>query len=240
VFSLLRKSCKDKILEHMSIKKSKVVPVLNWLSNMPWEIWGSGDDIASPFVTSALDGGQWSASRPCHLTSEERARSIHWVAGMCIWTKPADDRVSISVRVRDFIFAAYRPAWGPPSLISKRYEELLHGDKTTEAWRWPLKSSSAGVRDLWNFASHAYSRCCAWVQENFTWRALYHASSEQNECVLYNLASLRNGVISLYSTLPIIRGGWEMDLPGLSETPDSRQRKYVTKLRTAIYKTTHL
>jgi hypothetical protein len=31
------------------------------------DIWGS-EGIASPFLTSALDGGEWSASRPCRFT----------------------------------------------------------------------------------------------------------------------------------------------------------------------------
>jgi hypothetical protein len=34
--------------------------------------WGSGG-IAPPFLTRALDGGEWSASRPCHFTPGERA-----------------------------------------------------------------------------------------------------------------------------------------------------------------------
>jgi hypothetical protein len=40
------------------------------------DTWGSGG-IAPPFLTSALDGGGWSASRPCRFTPEERVPSIH-------------------------------------------------------------------------------------------------------------------------------------------------------------------
>jgi hypothetical protein len=36
----------------------------------PEDIWGSGN-IAPPFLTSALDGVEWSASRPCRFTPEE-------------------------------------------------------------------------------------------------------------------------------------------------------------------------
>jgi hypothetical protein len=36
------------------------------------DIWGSGT-VAPPFLTSALDGGEWSASRPCRFTPGERA-----------------------------------------------------------------------------------------------------------------------------------------------------------------------
>jgi hypothetical protein len=37
------------------------------------------------FLTSALVGGEWSASCPCRLTSGERARSTHWIEG---WMGP--------------------------------------------------------------------------------------------------------------------------------------------------------
>jgi hypothetical protein len=37
------------------------------------DVLGSGD-IAPPFLTSALDGGEWSAPRPAVLTPENRPR----------------------------------------------------------------------------------------------------------------------------------------------------------------------
>jgi hypothetical protein len=33
------------------------------------------------FMTSALVGGEWSASRPCRFTPEERAPGTHWIGG---------------------------------------------------------------------------------------------------------------------------------------------------------------
>jgi hypothetical protein len=36
-------------------------------------------------VTSALDGGEWSASRPERFTPRERAPDIHWIGG---WVGP--------------------------------------------------------------------------------------------------------------------------------------------------------
>jgi hypothetical protein len=33
------------------------------------------------FLTSALDGGEWSASRPGRFTSRERAPGTHWIGG---------------------------------------------------------------------------------------------------------------------------------------------------------------
>jgi hypothetical protein len=39
---------------------------------------GSGD-LVPPFLMSARDGGEWSASRPCRFTPGERALSSHWI-----------------------------------------------------------------------------------------------------------------------------------------------------------------
>jgi hypothetical protein len=36
-------------------------------------------------LTSALDGGEWSASRPGRFTPRERAPDTHWIAG---WVGP--------------------------------------------------------------------------------------------------------------------------------------------------------
>jgi hypothetical protein len=37
--------------------------------------------IAPPFMTSALDKGEWSASRPGRFTPGERALGTHWIGG---------------------------------------------------------------------------------------------------------------------------------------------------------------
>jgi hypothetical protein len=37
------------------------------------------------FLTSALAGGEWSASRPCRFTLGERATGTHWIGG---WVGP--------------------------------------------------------------------------------------------------------------------------------------------------------
>jgi hypothetical protein len=37
------------------------------------------------FLTSALDGGEWSASRPGRFTPRDRAPGIHWIGG---WVGP--------------------------------------------------------------------------------------------------------------------------------------------------------
>jgi hypothetical protein len=37
------------------------------------------------FLSSALDGGEWSASRPGRFTPRERALGTHWIGG---WLDP--------------------------------------------------------------------------------------------------------------------------------------------------------
>jgi hypothetical protein len=39
-------------------------------------------------LTSALDGGEWSASRPCRFNPRERAPGTHWIGG---WVGPRAD-----------------------------------------------------------------------------------------------------------------------------------------------------
>jgi hypothetical protein len=46
--------------------------------------WESGG-IASPFLTSALDGGEWSASSTGGFNNGERAPGTHWIGG---WVGP--------------------------------------------------------------------------------------------------------------------------------------------------------
>jgi hypothetical protein len=43
------------------------------------EVWGGGG-IAPTFLTSALDGGEWSASCPSHFIPGERAPT-NWIGG---------------------------------------------------------------------------------------------------------------------------------------------------------------
>jgi hypothetical protein len=41
--------------------------------------------MVSPFLTSSLDGGEWSASRPGRFTSKEITPGCHWIGG---WMGP--------------------------------------------------------------------------------------------------------------------------------------------------------
>jgi hypothetical protein len=47
--------------------------------------YGEADLYINIFLTSALVGGEWSASRPSSLTTRERAHGTHWIGG---WVDP--------------------------------------------------------------------------------------------------------------------------------------------------------
>jgi hypothetical protein len=53
------------------------------------KVYGEVDTYIHVFLTLALVGGEWSASRPGPFTPRERAPSTHWIGG---WVGP---RISI-------------------------------------------------------------------------------------------------------------------------------------------------
>jgi hypothetical protein len=62
--------------------KGKFVPIL---STTPWRRIGKWRYSSTHSLTSALDGGEWSASRPGRFTPSERAPRTHWIGG---WVGP--------------------------------------------------------------------------------------------------------------------------------------------------------
>jgi hypothetical protein len=61
------------------------------------DVWGS-EDIAPPFLTLALDGGEWSASNPCCFIASERALSTH-----CIGAAWAPEKVRMLWRTENLL-----------------------------------------------------------------------------------------------------------------------------------------
>jgi hypothetical protein len=53
--------------------KGKVVPGLSWISIAPWGRMGNRG-IAPSFLTWVLDGGEWTASRPCRFSFCKHSR----------------------------------------------------------------------------------------------------------------------------------------------------------------------
>jgi hypothetical protein len=50
------------------------------------------------FLTSALVGGEWSASRLCHFTTGERTPGTNWVGG---WVDPCDGLDDVEKKILD-------------------------------------------------------------------------------------------------------------------------------------------
>jgi hypothetical protein len=66
--------------------EGKVVPVLFFkLSTTPWRRIEEWRFSSTHSLVSALDGGEWSASRPGRFTPSERAPGNHWIGG---WVGP--------------------------------------------------------------------------------------------------------------------------------------------------------
>jgi hypothetical protein len=64
--------------------KGKVIPVLNWAPRHEG-VLGKWRYSSTHSLTSALDGGEWSASRPGRFTPRERAPGTDWIGG---WVGP--------------------------------------------------------------------------------------------------------------------------------------------------------
>jgi hypothetical protein len=73
-------------------------------------VYGRGESIAPPFLTSALAGSEWSASRPGRFTPEERALGIHWIGG---WMDPRAGLDDVEKRI--FLIL---PGLGTPNPLS--------------------------------------------------------------------------------------------------------------------------
>jgi hypothetical protein len=85
--------------------------------------WGV-EDSSTYYLTSALDGGDWSASRPGRFTPRERAPGTHWIGG---WVSP---RAIMSFIIMQFsprsIFLPFRSKYPPQhSVLRNPYSMFL-------------------------------------------------------------------------------------------------------------------
>jgi hypothetical protein len=69
----------------LKLKVERAVPVI--VTGVPRHegIMGEWRYISTHSLTSALDGGEWSSSRPGHFTPRERAPGTNWIGG---WVGP--------------------------------------------------------------------------------------------------------------------------------------------------------
>jgi hypothetical protein len=94
--------------------------------------WGMGVWLHA-FLTSALGGGEWPASRPGRFTPKERAPGTHWIGG---WVGPRGNKFICSDRL-----------WSSPSLLSSGYPGLFPGVKRPGREADHLPPSSTEVKE---------------------------------------------------------------------------------------------
>jgi hypothetical protein len=110
-------------------------------------IWGSGG-IAPPFLTLIIDGGEWSASCSCHITTSETVPDTHCIGG---WVGPRARRdivekktllpfpgINISNTVYHF---------SPYSVERNKITRTLH-PPNIEAAKFPLTFCSGSIKPL--------------------------------------------------------------------------------------------
>jgi hypothetical protein len=66
--------------------------MLIFRSITPWKRIGEWRYSSTHSLTSALDGGEWSASHPGHFTPRERIHGTHWIGG-CVGPRAVLDVV---------------------------------------------------------------------------------------------------------------------------------------------------
>jgi hypothetical protein len=75
------------------------------------------------FLTSALVGGEWLASRPCRITPGEKAPGTHWIGG---WVGPRVDLNDVKRKILTLPGLEFRPLGHPArsqSLYRLRYPD---------------------------------------------------------------------------------------------------------------------
>jgi hypothetical protein len=110
--------------------------VLKYLSTMQWRHMGEWTHRAPPFLTSALDGGEWSASRPCRFTPGERTCGTHWIVDA------VGRRVGLDLVKERKIFHCWEsnPGWASKSFLIHHSTGILPSTLQSAESEAPLHS----------------------------------------------------------------------------------------------------
>jgi hypothetical protein len=128
--------------EHFNVRmkfgEGKVVPVLNkaQLHDGLLEEWRYSSTHS---LTSSLDGGQWSASRPSRFTPRERASCTHWIVG---WVGPrAGPYTVVKRKIPSSRWESNPRSSNRPTLSHSLYRLSYPGsqDEVWEGGKWMLK-----------------------------------------------------------------------------------------------------
>jgi hypothetical protein len=107
-------------------------------------VWGYGGK-APPFLTSAVGGGEWSASRPCYFTAGEIAHGTQIIEG---WVGPRAGLNAVECSKISFPCSELNRGRPTRSLSLSR---LLFSSRTwrnESRWSMVFKLALARVRDV--------------------------------------------------------------------------------------------
>jgi hypothetical protein len=143
-------------------------------------VWGSGC-IDPILLTSALAGSEWSASRPRHLTSEERAPGTHWIGG---WVDPRAGQGDVEKRKFLTLRGLELLPLGRPARSQSPYRLRYPGSLTFPIVRVYLKLPRFGNC----FYSHLnVKRILHWNHEPWTmiWECSYRGAKSRYSFVSF-------------------------------------------------------
>jgi hypothetical protein len=115
------------------------------LSTMPWMHIGGVEVWLYAFLTSALDGSEWSASCPSHFTRRDRATGTHWIGG---WISP---RAGLDIVVKRQIPT---PCWDSnPPIIQSLVQHYTIELTCLLVWMWWWREKFPDPSRNWTLVS---------------------------------------------------------------------------------------
>jgi hypothetical protein len=118
------------------------------------------------FLTSALHGGEWSASRPGHFTPRETARGTHWIGG-CVDLRAVLDTV-VKRKIlspcrlnRTLELRSSRPIYHLFPVSEKVWRCILVFStcRMHRVWGRCVRVTCISVSDGWNWTRTSYNIC---------------------------------------------------------------------------------
>jgi hypothetical protein len=110
------------------------------LTTAPWRRNGEWRYSSTHPLISALDGGEWSASRPAPFTPRERAPGTHWIGG---WVGPRACLVSVVKRKILSPRRGSNPRTPIVQLLAQRYTDWANAALILE---WIIGKQGGKVR----------------------------------------------------------------------------------------------
>jgi hypothetical protein len=103
---------------------------------MPWRRSGGWRHSSTHSLTSAIDGGEWSASRPGRFTPRKRSTGTHWIGS---WVGPRAVLDTVKVKVVPALFLtehhATKACWGSGGTAPRILNLVIR-------WRWVVNFTS--------------------------------------------------------------------------------------------------